>query len=250
MSFVSAGVVAGPAVAGAILQLAGYWIAWSVPLALLILDIAMRFIMIEGSPTSTTCYDSTSTDPTRTIIADTVISPLLASGNSIRSSGELGVTARGPHEKLSKHGFYSIMLSDARVIVGLSNTILSSSLLASFDTTLTLHLRDTFGWGTLAIGMMFLSLQLPFIFLGSLAGWLRDRVGLRYPTTVGWALLAPVMWLLGLPGTIQAGSGSRINQEALFIFAIIAFGAVAPFVRGAGYLQLTSKIASSTLFQL
>jgi nucleoside permease NupC len=101
--------------------------------------------------------------------------------------------------------------------------------------------------GSLAAGMMFLSLQLPFILLGSLAGWLRDRVGLRYPTAVGWALLAPVMWLIGVPGTDIFPSGSVLNGEGMFIFAVTAFGVVVPFVRGAGYLQLSSTSTMSLI---
>jgi MFS family permease len=234
MSFVSAGVVAGPAIAGTVLELAGYWPAWSVPLGLLAIDIMMRSIMIEGPDTSSSYHNINSTD---TAVSNGEASALLADDQP----SNFGSIVETCHENHGKRSFYQIMLSDVRVIVGLSNTILSSSLLASFDATLTLHLRDAFGWGSLAAGMMFLSLQLPFIFLGSLAGWLRDRVGLRYPTAVGWALLAPVMWLIGVPGTDVFPPGSILNGDGMFIFAVIAFGVVVPFVRGAGYLQLSSK---------
>ncbi|KAJ6091490.1 hypothetical protein N7467_003459 [Penicillium canescens] len=222
MSFVSAGVVAGPAITGTVLVLAGYWPAWSVPFGLLAIDIIMRSIMI-GDPIH------------HTAVSNGGASALLADDQP----SNFGSIVETYHETHRNCSFYQIMLSDARVVVGLFNTILSSSLLASFDATLTLHLRDAFGWGSLAAGMMFLSLQIPFIFLGSLAGWLRDRVGLRYPTAVGWALLAPVMWLMGVPGTDIFPSGSILNGEGMFIFAVIAFGVVVPFVCGTGYLQLS-----------
>lgn len=243
MSFVSAGVVAGPAIAGTILELAGYWPAWSVPLGLLVLDIIMRSIMIEGPDPSSSYHSSSAINSTDTAVSNGEASALLAD-NQPSNFGSIVETC---HENHRKRSFYQIMLSDARVIVGLFNTILSSSLLASFDATLTLHTRDAFGWGSLAAGMMFLSLQLPFIFLGSLAGWLRDRVGLRYPTAIGWALLAPVMWLIGVPGADIFPAGSLLNGEGTFIFAVIAFGVVVPFVRGAGYLQLSSTSTISLI---
>ncbi|KAJ6137178.1 hypothetical protein N7471_003664 [Penicillium samsonianum] len=239
MSFVSAGVVAGPAIAGTVLELAGYWPAWSVALGLLALDIIMRFIMIETPKSSSTGRESSTLHPSDTTASNSETSALLANDAFAHPPNTLDYIAKTHDEHTQKGGFYRIMLSDARVISGLSSTILSSSILASFDATLTLHLRDAFGWGSMAVGMMFLSLQLPSICLGSLAGWLRDRVGLRYPTAIGWTLFAPIMWLLGVPGSDKFPFGSTTNGEGLFIFAVIAFGVVTPLVRGAGYLQLS-----------
>lgn len=247
MSFVSAGVVAGPAIAGTVLELAGYWPAWSVALGLLALDIIMRFIMIETPKLSSTYRESSTLHPSDTTASNSETSALLANDAFAHPPNTLDYIAKTHDEHTQKGGFYRIMLSDARVISGLSSTILSSSILASFDATLTLHLRDAFGWGSMAVGMMFLSLQLPSICLGSLAGWLRDRVGLRYPTAIGWTLFAPIMWLLGVPGSDKFPFGSTTNGEGLFIFAVIAFGVVTPLVRGAGYLQLSSKNPTSPI---
>ncbi|KAJ5759556.1 hypothetical protein N7520_006712 [Penicillium odoratum] len=163
---------------------------------------------------------------------------------------DLGSITKNARAKTPKHGFYRIMLPDARVVVGILNTIINYSLLASFDAIITLHGQDALGWESLAVGMMFLSFQMPFIFLGPLAGWLRDRAGLRYPTTVGWALLAPIMWLIGVPGTDKTPCSSTGNGEGLFIFTVIAFGVGVPFVCGAGHLQLSSKIPVSYAFHI
>ncbi|KAJ5108563.1 hypothetical protein N7456_005238, partial [Penicillium angulare] len=233
MSFVSAGVVAGPSIAGIVLELAGYWPAWSIPLGILTLDIIMRCLMIEKSKVSSVSISS------EDAISSGETSALLnEDANSTNHLSPDKPDETGP-DKTARRGFYQIMLSDGRVIVGLLNTILNATLLSSFDATLTLHLRDTFGWGSLAAGMMFLSLQLPFILLASAAGWIRDRSGLRYPTTIGWILLAPTMWLLGVPGTSKLHDITGGNGEGLYIFAVTAFGVISPFVRGAGYLQLS-----------
>lgn len=254
MSFVSAGVVAGPVVAGAVLELAGYWTAWSIPLGLLLLDIIMRSVMIETPKAPSTTTKSSSPTPT-------------PSGEPSEASALLQHTCNQPNnmnmnmntidpdyepwhdigpeqdpDPSPEPGFYETMLTDSRVLVGLANTVLTSALLASFDTTLTLHLRDTFGWGSLAAGIMFLSLQLPFIILAPLTGWVRDRAGLRYPTAVGWALLAPVMWLIGVPASRMVfAPESAVNTESMFISAVVVFGVVVPFVRGAGSLQVSRE---------
>ncbi|BCS17662.1 uncharacterized protein APUU_10490S [Aspergillus puulaauensis] len=245
MSFVSAGVVAGPAVSGAVLELAGYWTAWSIPLGLLLLDIIMRSAMIETpkAPSPTTKPSS----PTPTPSGEPSEASALLLYNQLNNMNTIDPDYEPWHDigpepdpdPDPEPGFYETMLTDSRVLVGLANTVLSSALLASFDTTLPLHLRDTFGWGSLSAGIMFLSLHLPFILLGPLAGWVRDRAGLQYPTTVAWALLAPVMWLIGVPGSGIFAPKSAVNTETMFIFAIVVFGVIVPFVRGVGFLQVS-----------
>lgn len=254
MSFVSAGVVAGPVVAGAVLELAGYWTAWSIPLGLLLLDIIMRSVMIETpkAPSTTTKSSSPTPTPSRepseasALLQHTCNQPnnMNMNMNTIDPDYEpwQDIGPEPDPDPSPEPGFYETMLTDSRILVGLANTVLTSALLASFDTTLTLHLRDTFGWGSLAAGIMFLSLQLPFIILAPLTGWVRDRAGLRYPTAVGWALLAPVMWLIGVPGSgMVFAPESVVNTESMFIFAVVVFGIVVPFVRGAGSLQVSRE---------
>lgn len=249
MSFVSAGVVAGPAVAGAVLELAGYWTAWSIPLGLLLLDTIMRSVMIETPKAPSTTTKSSSPTPTLSGEPSEASALLQHTRNQLYNMNTIDPDYEPWHDigpepdpdPDPEPGFYETMLTDPRVLVGLANTVLSSALLASFDTTLPLHLRNTFGWGSLPAGIMFLSLHLPFILLGPLAGWVRDRAGLRYPTTVGWALLAPVMWLIGVPGSGTFAPDSPVNTETMFIFAIVVFGVVVPFVWGVGFLQVSRE---------
>lgn len=258
MSFVSAGTVAGPAVAGAVLELTGYWTAWSIPLGLLLLDIIMRSVMIETPKAPSTTIKSSSPTPTPSGEPSEASALLQHTRNQLNNMNTIDPDYEPWHDigpepdpdPDPEPGFYETMLTDPRVLVGLANTVLSSALLASFDTTLPLHLRDTFGWGSLPAGIMFLSLHLPFILLGPLAGWVRDRAGLRYPTTVGWALLALVMWLIGVPGSGIFAPDSVVNTETMFIFAIVIFGIVVPFVRGVGFLQVSRESLPSFLHLL
>lgn len=46
---VAAGTSGGPMVAGILFELGGYWVAWSSAFAILIVDIVLRFLMLEKS---------------------------------------------------------------------------------------------------------------------------------------------------------------------------------------------------------
>jgi nitrate/nitrite transporter NarK len=142
--------------------------------------------------------------------------------------------AKNPANK--KAGFYKTILKNPSAWAAMFNVTAFSLILSGFDATLPLHLRDSFGWGPAPIGSIFLGLQIPGMCLGPFIGWLRDRIGLRWPTTLGWALMAPLLWFSGVPGKWE-GIG-----DGAFVACIIAIGVVTTLVRGAGTFQLTSKL--------
>lgn len=219
MSFVTAGITTGPMISGTLLQLLGYWASWSAPGILLALVFVARLVMIEKQ---TALSEHVAIDEQE---------PLLHP-NTLRSMSD-------PEQQCpdaSSLSFYRIVLCNIRVIAGLLNTLMFSIILSGFDATLPLHLQRIFHWSTLPIGMIFLGLQVPGMVLGPIVGWLRDRIGLRYPTTVGWALIAPMLWLLGMSGTGLGGNG-----KVIFIAGIVGIGSAAPLVRGAGTLQLIGE---------
>ena len=100
--------------------------------------------------------------------------------------------------------------------------------------------------------MMFLAMQIPSMFLGAPVGWLRDRVGLKNPTAIGWALQAPLLWLMGVPGDSHfPWAGADNNGQAIFVSAITGVGIVYTLIRGAGVVQMTStwtKTPPGTVF--
>lgn len=90
--------------------------------------------------------------------------------------------------------------------------------------------------------MMFFCLQIPCIFVGPLSGWLRDRVGIRIPATLSLASLAPLMWLLGVPGDGQfPWASANGSGPAIYIACMLAIGTVSPFLTGVGVLELTGE---------
>lgn len=235
MSFATLGIVAGPMVSGMFFQLLGYWAAWSVPIALLVLDFMARLLMIETRPvTKEPSKPAAPADPEET-------AGLLQSEQDGYQSFR---PAQPPSEPKTtpRHGFYRVLFTNPRAVAALLNTFMLSAILAGFDATLPLFLRNAFGWNSLRVGMIFLGLQGPPILFGPTIGWLRDRVGPRYPTTLGWALLFPLLWLHATPDHESFGwASSEHHGQAIFLCGLIGIGFCILLVRGAGTFQLIGK---------
>jgi MFS family permease len=235
-SFITAGVITGPAISGALFQWFGYWWAWAVPLALLAVDVVARLAMSDISGTS---QKSSQVEPQGENEDDPLLQPCTSDGQTAHAIEE-------PSTEKAQ-GFYRIMLSQSTVWVGLFSVTAFAIILAGFDATLPVHLRNAFGWNPAAVGAIFLGLQVPGMFLSPFIGGLRDRVGLRWPTTLGWILLTPLLWLSGTPGTSGFPHLPWGSDEGAFIACIISIGLVSVLVRGAGTFQLTCKFPAICL---
>lgn len=234
MSFATLGIVAGPMVSGMFFQLLGYWAAWSVPIVLLVLDFIARLLMIETRPVTKEPSKPTPNDPEET-------AGLLQSEQEGYQSFRADQQSQEMKTRPS-HGFYRVLLTSSRAIASLINTFMLSAILAGFDATLPLYLRNAFGWDSLRVGMIFLGIQGPPILLGPCIGWLRDRVGPRWPTTLGWVLLLPLLWLHAAPDHEAFGWASPENHgQAAFLCGLIGIGFCVLLVRGAGTFQLIGK---------
>ena len=238
MSFVTAGLITGPVVSGALLRLFGHWATWTAPILLLSLGFFARLVMLENKDTRTA--PSTKIPPhdeegpqeidrVEVAEAENEETALLPKPSHVES----------PPQSIVE--FYRIILFNIRIIVGLLNIVVFATILSAFDTTVPLHLQSLFLWDPLRVGMIFLGLQVPGMLLGPVIGWLRDRVGIRYPTTIGWILVALLLWLLGIPGSGLGWADDATKGQIIFIFGVIGIGAVSPLIRGAGMLQLVSK---------
>ncbi|KAL4939187.1 hypothetical protein BDV06DRAFT_199356 [Aspergillus oleicola] len=231
MSVVGTGVFAGPTISGTLLELLGYWPAWSGALLLLAVDFFLRVVMIDNwaSKASEADGGDDTNEQTRLLAesSDAAIQPP-------EQEAEGDPSARG---------FYRTMLSNPHILASLLNTLALSLILASFDTTLPLHVRAIFNWGSLPVGLIFFGLQAPSITLGPVIGRLRDRVGLRVPTTVGWAVMVPLLWAMAVPGE-KFTWGKLVGNEGkgVYIGAVVGLGFAFALLRGAGTFQMMTVV--------
>lgn len=159
--------------------------------------------MLEERPTENTkspTEDNETTDETAPLISTDISN----AGQTVDDSEE---TKASP-----TRGFYSIMFGRGSTYAALLNVTAFSMIISGFDTTLPVHLRDEFGWRPAPIGSIFLGIQVPSMIMAPFVGWMRDRIGLRWPTAIGWLCSAPLFWFLGVPsqdGFLGVGAGRR-----------------------------------------
>ncbi|OOF92874.1 hypothetical protein ASPCADRAFT_210117 [Aspergillus carbonarius ITEM 5010] len=235
---VAAGTSGGPMVAGILFELGGYWTAWSSAFVILIVDIVLRLLMLEKPPTKDVDYSSN-----ESVASDTESAPLLSDTRSNTRSDTRSDTHSVIEGELTGLKFYFYILRYRRFVCGVVSYFSFAVLVSSFDTTLPLHVRDVFSWGSFPAGMMFFALQGPGILLSPLCGWLKDRVGTRWPTTVGFLLLAPVMWVIGMPGDERfpwANEGDR--GKVIYAVGVTLVGSVSCLLNGAGTIEATVTI--------
>jgi nitrate/nitrite transporter NarK len=160
-----------------------------------------------------------------------------------RSESQNHARATDSTIELSALGYLKYLFCQDRFVVGMVSYIFYSMLVTGFDTTLPLHIRATFHWGSLPAGLLFIGLQLPGILLTPLCGWLKDRVGTRYPTGMGFLLLTPLLWLVGVPGDRKFpwAGGDSTTGKVLYIVSITGVGCLFSLLNGLGFLEATCK---------
>ncbi|KAJ5751221.1 hypothetical protein N7533_008249 [Penicillium manginii] len=212
-------------------NLFGYWATWSLPIVLLTFDIIGRLLMIEPQNVSTPGSDLAKSSDATPNNDDLEV---LDESTTLLSNASPNFEQNG-----GRWAYFRAFLSDARVLTGLANILIVASLLSGINNTLPVHLREAFGWNSLLVSTMFFCIQIPNILLGGIAGWLRDRLGLRRPTTLGWLVIVPLILLLGAPGDPRFpwASGDTAGKP-IFTGCAIGLGSVLPLVRGVGAVQL------------
>jgi MFS family permease len=239
-SFVSLGGLSGPAAAGILLEIAGYWATWIVSLLVISTDIVMRLLMLE-QPTKSKTETGVDRPHGESDTTPDDSSPLLPEDG--RQSYDTIISKPvGRKTGVSVLTFYKLMLGRKRVLVALACNTMYSAMIASYSTTIPVHVMAVFGWGSLPTGLLFVGLQGPIILFGPLFGWLRDKVGTRLPAGSGFLLLAPLIWLLGAAAEPRfPWAHTSSSAKHTYIGAIIGIGCVTNLMSGVGAIEITSE---------
>jgi MFS family permease len=217
ISFANAGTVTGPVVSGLLIETAGYWVTWSIPLIVLAIDLLARLIMIEIP------YNS------------------LPSSEEDTETGSSDYLCDNSEARPTAGSFWRVMMCDGRVVACLLIVFTSVSVTTSFEATLPFQVQQKFGWDLRAVGLLFAGLVIPGVLIGPLAGWIRDRVGARPPVVVCSIIQAVILGLLGVAGRDIPSGDIPKTDGRLYVASILAIGALRPFVSGIAPAELAGK---------
>lgn len=81
------------------------------------------------------------------------------------------------------------LVRSPRLAADLLGCLVQATLFTSFESILPLRMHETFQWGALEAGLIFLPLTLPSL-TSPLIGWLTDRYQARWPRIIGFTLAA------------------------------------------------------------
>jgi MFS family permease len=274
---ISAGVLTGPMLAGWLNEMVGYWPAWLSALAIvrvfqtmpcviyhllitgpypsslqLLIDIIMRLTMVEiprGKPSASNAMAA-------------VESPIAGfnAQHDPENSSEYSAHERSillPRRCLEGYSavseqkgfqFYVCVFKQRRFTAAQYLYVVYGVLISSFSATLPLHVRHVFGWGSFLAGMMFLALQVPQVPLSPLFGWVRDRIGTRLPTSLGFFFMTPVFFLLGLPGndSFPWAAGNTCAGKMVYVMSIVCVGILSSLLNGVGSIESKCECILST----
>ncbi|RAK76885.1 MFS general substrate transporter [Aspergillus fijiensis CBS 313.89] len=206
MLFVSAGLLSGPAVSGSLYQFVSYSMTWASAFTVILVGTVLQLLIV-----GTFNYDMHVEDSSQE--ESQIRNQLLSSASHSEST---------------------------EVATALIADILFAIIIASFETTIPIHIKAVFHWESLQAGLLFLLLQAPSMILVIPAGWLKDRIGMRYPVTIGFLCLAPSLWLLGVPGHAQDvwWTDDEDTNRVIYIATLLAIGVWRTLLLGFGAVEV------------
>jgi MFS family permease len=223
----AAGTTAGPVLAGLLFEAGGYWCAWAGAAAFLLVDIIMRLFMIE-KPVKL-----------RRAVEVQEREPLLQNG-SPTVAGEQ--SDRSIPSELKGWRFHICLLREPRFSAGIFCAYVFAVLIGCFESTLAVHVRSAFGWRALHVGLLFTLIQGPGMMLAAPVGWMKDRIGSRTPTAVGFFALVPFVVVLGIPGdNLFSWAKDEALEKIVYVGCMAAIGCLLSLLNGAGSIEATGE---------
>jgi MFS family permease len=184
----SLGILIAPLLGGVVFDRAGYNAVFAMAYALIGLDIVLRLLLVEKKVAARWAPEIVSRDEPSQGMTSTDSDP------------EKSTPAAETQPAIDPSQFRSrrrdrlppvlSLLYSRRLLAALVCSLLQAALLTSFDSVLTIHAANIFGWTSTGAGLLFLPVVIPG-FLAPLFGWLSDKYGGRYFVTVGFLCACP-----------------------------------------------------------
>lgn len=203
----SLGILVAPLLGGVVFDKGGYNAVFAMQYALVGIDIAFRLLLVEKrvaqqwitNPTTVinvTAHDKRPVSSERAQLPEGQHPDIKESSPATAHPMPLYIST-APHRLTQRLPPVITLLSSRRLINGLWGILAVATLMTSFDSTLPIFVRRTFGWNSVGAGLIFLPIVVPS-FLGPLVGWASDRYGPRYFATLGFISACPPLILLRL----------------------------------------------------
>jgi MFS family permease len=198
----SLGILLAPLLGGVVFDHAGYDAVFGMAYALIGFDIILRLLLVEKKVAARWITETLGNN-------SAVASDELSQGKTANATPTNETTesdpekaapiASGPPEidaadfrqrRRDRLPPVLSLLYSRRLWAALVCAFLQATLMTSFDSVLTIHAANVFGWSSTGAGLLFLPLVIPG-FLAPLFGWLSDKFGGRYFVTVGFLCTCP-----------------------------------------------------------
>lgn len=191
----SLGILIAPLLGGVVFDRAGYDAVFGMAYGLIGLDIILRLLLVEKkvaarwdtsaevqakevSDVPPVSAQSRPADTEKGVIPGQSESPNLPASTNLRD------------RRRDRLPPVLALLYSRRLLAALFCALIQAALLTSFDSVLTIHAANLFGWNSTGAALLFLPIVIPS-FLAPLFGWFSDKYGGRYPVTLGFLGACP-----------------------------------------------------------
>ncbi|KAJ5475137.1 hypothetical protein N7539_008203 [Penicillium diatomitis] len=200
------GSLLGPTIGGFMFEKFGYYATFAVPAVLILIDVGLRFAMVErtgdtsdkagkpsvcdGNETAYGTFSSPESGQSECESASSDEESLSDRRRLIRSSNP---SIEPPRFHRERQATIFDLLTSSRLPLAISAAMMTSILFSALETTLPLFVMKTFHWSSSGAGLIFVVGALPSAG-GVYIGKAINRTGARIPYVCGF-LLAAVCWI-------------------------------------------------------
>lgn len=224
MGYVSLGMTSGfmlgPLLGGVLYERTGYNGVWALCYGFIGLDFVLRIVLVEKKdlPVSPAAEG----DAVEDVQNEPADLPSETKDSSAENATLPIAEESTPSQPVSKTRVQKLpavftLLASRRLLAALFASVVQATLIASFDSILPLFVYETFSWGSLQSGILYLTIVIPTL-ASPYVGYLGDRYGGRWFSAVGYLLTCPMFVLLRLV------THNSIGQKVLLIALLVLIG--------------------------
>lgn len=199
----SLGLLVSPLLGGVVYDHAGYNAVFGMAYALIGLDIILRLLLVEKKVAARWDPEAVGRVAVKTEAisddsiaagyaaetANDILDPEMALRPEAHQPQALTGNAPRPRGRDRLPPVLSLLYS-RRLLAALFCALVQAALMTSFDSVLTIHAANIFGWTSTGAALLFLPLVIPS-FVAPLFGWLSDKYGGRYFAVAGFLSACP-----------------------------------------------------------